>query len=772
MIRNLSPVMMVLIACIFAVGSIQAGPTRPEPVFSASPGQDNTRELQKSEVQGRIKGRIVDYETQQPLEGVSIHISGAEQTALSGSTGEYELNEIPVGFYSLTFQFPGYYSDTRTDIIVRPQRITTCNIQMLAGRRIEEEATVTAEYFTPVLTQPGSRREFNQEELRRDAGSVGDLSRVLYVVPGIVKVDEIANDLIVRGGHPMENGFYIDNIFVPNINHFPQMGSTGGNVSWLNMDFVENMNVLTGGYDASFGNRLSSIIDIGYREGNRERINGQVNFGIINYGAQIEGPLPGNKGSFLISAHRSFLTAIADLVNDSGFPSFYDLQGKFTYDLDDRNRLSLFTMAGHSQTKEDEANNPLDFSIEKYNTATAGINWRFLWGDSGYSDTALSYSSLRGGEDTWRTADHLPLFSYDYDTQWLTLRNVTRLQLSDTHQLQLGFEVQRTGFRYVDEYDSVEKNKNGTFGAVFAGWTVYPFSNFSLTGSLRADYFPFSKRVHLLPRLSFAWEISRRLTIKGAYGSYVQQMPLFLLSQHPDNSSLRDPQARHIILGLTYLMRQDTQLTIEVYDKSYKHFPMDPGFPYYFVVDDVQGDETTYYNFGRLIDVGRAFARGVEFSIQKKLARNFYGLVSFTYYRARYRDLMGVWRNRLFDHRHILCLSGGYKPNKFWEFSVRWIWSGNKSFTPVNENASLRYGYRWVDYDSIMSGHLSDYRTLSARVDRRFYWKKTNLVLYAGALNALDQENEVYRLWMPAIGAYESEHMWGIIPYVGLEFEF
>ena len=117
----------------------------------------------------------------------------------------------------------------------------------------------------------------------------------------------------------MENGFYIDNIFIPNINHFPQMGSTGGNVSWLNMDFVERMDVSTGGFDAAYGNRLSSIIDIGYREGNRERINSQINFGIINYGAQIEGPLPGKRGSFMISAHRSFLTAIKDLVNDSGF---------------------------------------------------------------------------------------------------------------------------------------------------------------------------------------------------------------------------------------------------------------------------------------------------------------------------------------------------------------------------------------------------------------------------------------------------------------------
>jgi hypothetical protein len=366
-----------------------------------------------------------------------------------------------------------------------------------------------------------------------------------------------------------------------------------------------------------------------------------------------------------------------------------------TYHADERNRLSLFAMYGHSRTEEDEADNPIDFSIEKYNTATTGVTWRHLWGDSGYSDTALSWSSLRGGEDIWRTQGHIPLFTYYYDTGWLSLRKVTDLQLSGSHHLKLGFEVQRTTFRYFSDYDPVEKNLAGTFGAFFAGWTWYPFSNLSFTGGLRLDYFPFSRRGRLSPRLSFAWRIGRRLTLTGAYGRFVQQIPLFLMSQYGDNRRLRDPQAR-----------------------------------------------------------------------------NLYGLVSFTYFRAGYRDLMGAWRNRLFDHRHILCVSGGYKPDKYWEFSLLWIWSGNKAFTPVNENASLRYGYPRVDYGAIMSGHLLDYQSLSARVDRRFFWRKTNLVLYAGALNALNRDNEVYRQWIPSLRGYESEHMWGIIPYVGLEFEF
>ena len=301
--------------------------------------QQYSQELSSSQSEslvGVIKGRILDYETQEPIKGVSVAIKESDLEVLSSEDGSYAFSDIPVGFYILTFQIDGYYTDTRTDVIVRSNRTTFLNIQILKVRKIEEQVDVTADYFPKTQTQTGSQLEINAEELRRDAASAGDVSRALYNVPGVIKADEEANDLIVRGGSPTENGFYIDNIFVPNINHFPQMGASGGNISMLNMDFIERIQIYTGGFDASYGNRLSSILDIGYREGNRERINSQVNFSIIGYGAQIEGPLPNNKGSWMISANRSYLDLIRKLISDDDQrSSYYDIQGKMNYDLND-----------------------------------------------------------------------------------------------------------------------------------------------------------------------------------------------------------------------------------------------------------------------------------------------------------------------------------------------------------------------------------------------------------------------------------------------------
>jgi hypothetical protein len=733
---------------------------------TASPGAEITAPAEEPPAVGLVKGRIVDGETRKPLPGMVVSLGGTELRTQSGQDGTYVLADVPLGFYVLSFEGKGYYSETRTDVIVRAGRTTFLNVEMLALSPDRREISVTAQAFSPQPEEPVSSMAFNAEELRRDPGSAGDLSRALYVVPGIVRASDEANDLIVRGGSPSENGFYIDNIFLPNINHFPQQGASGGNVSMLNMDFIDALDISTGGFDASYGNRLSSIIDIRYREGNREKLNGQLNLSAIGYGAQLEGPIAGGKGSWMFSGNRSYLDLISKLLKMDNPAGFFDLQGKAVYDLGTGDRLSLLAIGGGSRTDYDQGGR------EKFEYATAGLTWRHVWGGAGYSDTSLSISFLNGTENHFSPAEVKLHEEYDYGSRWLTWRNVDHLRLSPAVRLSFGAEVQNVRFRNWDDYHDVENRLNGTSGAVFATAVVDPFTRFSLSLGLRLDHFPFSERFHPSPRLSFRWELSRRLSLNGSFGLFVQQMPLALIQQNPANALLRDPRARHIILGLKYLLQGDVQLTLEAYDKSYADFPMSASYPYWFVIDDVNGDNDRFWDYGPLVDLGKARSRGVELTIQKKLARDFYGLVHFTYYRARYRDLMGVWRNRLFDNRFIVCVSGGYKPNRFWEFSARWIWSGNKAFTPVNVEKSILYGFPWVDTADIGSGHLSDYNNLSVRVDRRFQFRRSNLVVYAGAWNVFDHQNELSRLWSNEENAYLSEYMWGIVPYLGLEFEF
>lgn len=718
---------------------------------------------------GSIKGRVLDYETKKPLADAVITIDGTVLTTRSNRQGNFEFLKIPVGSYSLSCRRDGYYSDTKTDIGVRPRRTAFLDMELFKTRMLLEEVSVEAGAFPPNPSETGSTLEFNKEEIRRDAGTVGaDINRALYNIPGVSQTEEIANDLIVRGGSPMENGFYVDNIPFINVNHFPQQGASGGNVSYLNMDFIENIKISTGGFDASFGNRLSSIIDISYREGNRERMQGQLNLGMTGAGAEIEGPLPNKKGAYMFSFKRSYLDLVKGNLgtDEDEMPTYYDFQGKVTYDLNANHHFSLLAIGGHSETMYGDSGD----AYEKYGQWTTGVNWRWLWGDKGYSDTSISYARLKAWEN--RPESQSTYHNYVYYTEWISLRNVNRWQLSPTHQFQFGAEAKQVFFKYRSNREFTEEKYDGMFAGAFLTYTVYPFNNLSVNAGLRLDYYPFSQRVHISPRFSFSWMLTDRLSLNGAYGIFYQQMSLFLLKQHPGNETLKDPRARHLVLGLKYLLGKNTRVSLDVYDKRYQDIPMTPRYPYYYPLDNVSGDSANSSFFGPLVDVGKSYARGIELSIQKKLADKLYGLVSFTYFRTRYRDLMGKWHNRLFDNRYILCISGGYKPSKRWEFNGRFIWSGNRAFTPVDEERSIRAGFPWVPVENIMSGYLPDYQSLSLRVDRRWFFKKSSIVAYFGALNVFDRDNIIEKFWIPGLNQYETVSTWGFFPYLGLEFEF
>ena len=728
--------------------------------------RDVGREGHAPQAGSAIKGRVLDQESRKPLSGVAVSVVGTDMTSSSDADGKYSLEGIPLGFYALSFERDGYYSETRTDVIVRSGRTTFLNMEMFAVRAIQNEVTVTADFFSPTPDKPISRMEINGEELRRDSGALGDVSRALYAVPGIVKADEETNDLMVRGGSPMENGFYVDNIFVPNINHFPQQGASGGNICMLNMDFIESLEISTGGFDASYGNRLSSILDIRYREGSRERFDGQLNLSVIGVGAQFEGPLGGGKGSWMLSGNISYLDLMAKLTGSGNAGDFFDVQGKATYDLGPSDRLSVLSVGGNSGTKYDPQGG------ERFHYATAGLTWRHLWGGMGYSDTSLSYSFIDGTEsEYWQWAGLLHK-QYDYGNEWLTFRSVNRLSFSPSFRLVFGAEAQSVRFRNWDDYDEVERRLGGASASAFVTIIVDPFPRFSLSPGLRLDYVPFSRRYNISPRFSFTWTLTRRLSVNGAYGIFTQQMPLVLIQQDPANAGLRDPQARHLVLGMKYLLSPDTQITLEVYDKAYRAVPMSPDAPYDFVVDDVNGDHDRFGDYGPLVAEGRAYARGVELTVQKKISKKLYGLANLTFYRARYRDLTGVWRNRLFDNRFILCLSGGYKFSTKWEIGARWIWSGNRAFTPVDEERSIETGQVWIDPNDTMTGHLRDYQSLYLRFDRRYQFRSSNLVIFVGILNALNHKNELYRFWDIYSNSYLSGYMWETMPYLGFEFEF
>ncbi len=376
-----------------------------------------------------ISGRVLDAETSYPLAGASITMAGTSFGAVADSGGRFRIEGVPVGSYSVRFSFTGYETLTRSDVIVRSGRSTVLRAVLRMTVFEIEGITVEAGYFAQAEQEPVSTVNFSHEEIRRAPGSAGDVSRIVSVLPSIAKVNDNVNGLIVRGGNPAENAFYLDNMQIPNINHYPQQGNSSGPIGLLNVDFLQDVNFSAGGFSAAYGNRLSSVMELRFREGNREQFDAQVDMNLAGLGFIGEGPLSGGRGSWMFSARKSYLDLLVGAIGTGVAPQYSDYQGKAVFDLSANNQLAIIGVAGIDHINFDKET-ALDESDQAYGKTDnvenlIGANWRWSGGRNWRMETSLSnmYTSY---EDTYRkTAGDSLLFRDNTSERSLNLRNVT-----------------------------------------------------------------------------------------------------------------------------------------------------------------------------------------------------------------------------------------------------------------------------------------------------------------------------------------------------------
>ena len=740
---------------------------------------------------GVIKGAVMDTDTKAPLIGANVIIVDTKKGAATDIDGKFILLNVPVGNYTLQFSYIGYEPMKKTDIIVRSERITFVQAELTLSIIKGQEITVTAGYFSQIQDQPTSTVNFSSEEIRRAPGSAGDVSRILMSLPSVAKVNDQTNSLIVRGGSPIENAFFIDNIEVPNINHFPTQGSSGGPIGMVNVDFIRNVNFYTGGFSSLYGDRLSSIMDLTFREGNRDEFDGQLDLNFAGFGGVAEGPLFDRKGSWFLSVRRSYLDLLVDAfdIGTSVAPSYGDYQGKLVYDISPDHKLIALGVYGDDHNDPDkkaaEENDMIVYGNQDLYMNTIGINWRALWHKSGYSNTSVAYTSQKFEEDYYETTTSNHLLRNRSHEQTLKMRNVNHFRFNARNSIEFGFDAKHLitdyGNFYAEYTDAlgdtvptftldkkIDANKVGGF----VNYILKPILHLTANLGLRADYFSFNKNMYVSPRLALSYKLTDRTSINGSTGLFYQNLPLILLSQNEENKNLKDPMAVHYIFGIEHLLTENTKLTVELYQKDYDHFPLDPTQPTLFLIDELYYRYGFFFNHARLIDTGKALSKGIEFMVQKKLAENIYGLASASYFRSKYKDGNGNWRERVFNNRAIFSVEGGYKPNKSWEFSLRWIYAGGPPYTPFDLVASRDLNRAVLDGDRINEARYPDYHSLNLRCDRRFHFSGSNLVFYFSVWNAYNRKNIATYFWNEIEKKEDIIYQWSLLPIFGLEYEF
>ncbi len=729
---------------------------------------------------------MIDKDTKAPLIGANVILVGTKRGAATDLKGMFIIQNVPVGSYVLQFDYIGYQQLKKTDVIIRSERITFVNVELKMAAIETDEIRVTAGYFPESAEEPTSVVSFSHEEIRRAPGSAGDVSRILMTLPSIAKVNDQSNNLIVRGGNPIENTFYIDNIEIPNINHFPHQGASGGPIGLLNVDFIQDVTFYSGGFSSMYGDKLSSIMDITFREGNRSEFDGQLDLNFSGFGGVAEGPLFKNKGSWLFSARRSYLDFVVDVfdVGSTVAPIYGDIQGKITYDINANNRLILVGVFADDHNAPDretgEENYMTRYGNQDLYQSTIGLNWRTIWGKKGYSNTSIAYTSNNYDEDWYETTTGIYAVRNRTNEQAFKFRNANHFLVNKTNTIEFGIEAKHL----IEDYDNWYAETTNDIGnpvpaltlkdkitgdkiGGFLNYVVKPFSRLTTTLGVRADNFSYNENTVVSPRFAFSYQLTHKTSINGSAGIFYQNLPLLLLTQNESNKNLKDAKAIHYVLGIDHLLTDNTKLTLEVYQKNYKDFPMDPQQPALFIID-----KNYFDNYGVLVDNGEALSRGVELMIQKKLAENFYGLASVSYFRSNYKSIDGIWRDRDFDNRVTFSMEGGYKPNNKWEFSARWIYAGGVPYTPFNVEKSKQNHRAVYNENRINEDRYPDYHSMNIRFDRRFNFISSNIVFYLSVWNVYNRKNIANYFWNDKDQKQDEVYQWGLLPIFGVEYEF
>src|SRR6056297_4194651 len=293
---------------------------------------------------GIISGEVRDGDSNDPIPFATVKVLDLGIGTTTDVEGSYKLENVPPGVYDIEASFLGYRQEVIYEVQVQSSRPVQVDFKLFEKASDLDEVVVKASAFRESKESPLSLRTIGVTEIKRSPGGNRDISRVVQSLPGVASTSTFRNDLIIRGGAPNENRFFLDDVEVPNINHFATQGATGGPAGIINVDFIREVDFYSGAFPANRGNALSSVLNFKQKNGRDDRLGATATLGASDVGISLEGPL-GKNTTFIASARRSYLQFLFSVLGLPFLPTYNDFQTKIRYRPDSKNEF-YFTGIG------------------------------------------------------------------------------------------------------------------------------------------------------------------------------------------------------------------------------------------------------------------------------------------------------------------------------------------------------------------------------------------------------------------------------------------
>lgn len=725
---------------------------------------------------GILKGSVKDAYTNEAIPFVNIIVFGTTTGTMTDTLGQFEFNQLPTGFIRLQLSSVGYKPLITAEFNISQIRTNFVEIKMESATESLDEIQITASPFAQKPEAPVSLRRIGIDQIEKSAGANRDISKVLQSFPGVASSVTYRNDLIVRGGGPSENRFYLDDIEIPTINHFATQGASGGPVGILNVDFIREVDFYSSAFPVSKSNALSSVLEFKQIDVNNDKANFKGTLGASEISLTSTAPL-GEKTGLIASVRRSYLQFLFDALGLPFLPTFTDFQVKTKTRLDTKNEISFIGVGAI----DDFALNPSPEATEEnqYILSYIPVNeqWNYTIGSSWKHYLEKSYFTLVASRN------HLHNRAYKYqnniekpenlitDYTSYEIENKLRLEYTArpndfTINIGSGLEYALYSNKTFNKTFIGDRPKEVNFSSelnlfkwFFFGSVSHPFFNnrLSLSASVRLDANNYSAQMNNLPdqfspRIAASYMLFPDFYINANAGRYYQN-PAYTLMGFRNNAGelvnqsngLKYIRADHYVAGLEYRPNDHTRFTLEGFLKNYDHYPLS-------VNDSISmaskgGDYGVFGNEEVTPDSkGRAY--GVEALVQTRSNKGLSLTSAYTYVRSEFTDYQDTYIPSSWDSRHIFTITLNQKLKRNWDIGFKWRYLGGLPYTPYDEDQSSlvlawdAQGREYLDYSQFNTKRLPAFHQLDIRIDKSYTFKKFALGFYIDIQNVYNNQAE------------------------------
>jgi len=682
-----------------------------------------------------IRGTVIDKQTQSPLPGAVISILNSEplKATTTDENGKFRFDNIPLGRKQLKISLISYKEKSQT-VVLTTGKETVLNIELEESAVQGQEVVVSAEIDktkTNNKMATVSSRVFSTEEAGRYAGSRGDPARMAANFAGVSGANDSRNDIIIRGNSPLGVLWRLNGLDIPNPNHFGSMGSSGGPISILNNNTLDNSDFMSGAFPADYGNATAGVFDLKMRSGNNEKYEflGMVGFNGFELGA--EGPFSKKKknGSFMVNYRYSTLSIFKyiglDFGTGSAVPQYQDLTFKVDLPTKKAGKFSVWGIGGLSyaellQSQQSKDNNLYGYSgrnmFFRSNVGAGGISHTYLINSSSYIKTNIGVS----GQYNLITADRVDT-STKPETVRPEYRNIsytTRYSANTTYNKKFNSKNFVNAGVYADLYntsfcDSIDsygtgfvtlRNYNGQTALLrgFIQWKHHFSEKLSLNTGFSYQYLLLNNSQSPEPRLGLKYEINKKQSLSFGAGIHSQVQPLYVYFATANlgggvvketNRNLDFTKAAHAVLAYDINLFNSVRIKTEVYYQYLYSVPVKVRKDYFSTVN--LGADFNSPNVDSLVNNGTGENYGFELTLEKFYSKGYYFLVTASLFESKYTGSDGVYRNSAFNGNYVFNALAGkefkIKEKHILAIDAKVTYAGGKRYVPIDLAASIAY---------------------------------------------------------------------------------